>query len=216
MDFRKEYHTALDLASALRYEEAREKLKRILSEHPDKTEALILLGKVEYYQRLFDSSRRCFEMVLTRDPRNFEAYYGLQFFLERKRRKWNLAAWIASLILIVTACIILSFSMRSYYQQYQERVEILGKQFDSLHSMELQLVEQIHKMSDIQQVYSNNLLTLKEEMGGKIDNFELRQVEWCTELENIQSDRYRALLVNLEEISTMLEERATMVGDASE
>ncbi len=208
MDFRKEYQTALDLASVLQYEESRDKLKRIISEYPDKIEALILLGKVEYYLHLFDSSRRCFETVLTRDPGNFEAYYGLQFFLERKRRKWNLAAWILSLLLIVTAGIILSFSMRSYFQQYQERVETLGKQFDSLHSMEVQLVNQIHTISEMQRAYSVNLLTLKEEMGGKINNLELRQTERFTELANMQSDQYRTLLRDLDELSTLLGEAA--------
>ena len=47
MDYSKEYQVALKLASALRYEEAGQKLKFILSEHPDNMDALILLGKVE-------------------------------------------------------------------------------------------------------------------------------------------------------------------------
>jgi tetratricopeptide (TPR) repeat protein len=120
MDYSKEYQVALELASALRYEEAGQKLKLILEEHPDNMDALILLGKVEYYLGLFPSSRRRFETVLTHDPGNFEAYYGLRFFTERKRRLWTITAWLTSIFLFLSIAVFLNISIRAGFNRFEE------------------------------------------------------------------------------------------------
>ncbi len=92
------YRIALELASTSRHKEAREKLEEILLDKPDHIGALILLGKVEYYLRFFSSSRSRFETALTYDPGNLAAYFGLEYFKERKRKLFFLAAFALILI----------------------------------------------------------------------------------------------------------------------
>ena len=94
-----EYRKALELAATSRYREARDKLRGILDDHPDYAEALILLGRVEYYLRRSASSRRCFETALVYEPGNSAAWFGLQFYRERQR---------SVIIGVAVACLLLS------------------------------------------------------------------------------------------------------------
>ncbi len=101
MDHDADYKTVLELASTSRYKEAREKLQELLLERPGHIGALILLGKVEYYLRLFASSRTRFETVLTYDSGNLAAYFGLEYFKERKRRLFFLSTFALILITLL-------------------------------------------------------------------------------------------------------------------
>ncbi|MBA7547531.1 hypothetical protein ES705_39953 [subsurface metagenome] len=107
MDHDANYKTALELASTARHKEAREKLQELLMDRPGHIGALILLGKVEYYLRLFACSRSRFETVLTYDSGNLAAYFGLEYFKERKRRLFFLSAFA---LILVTFLISLFFS----------------------------------------------------------------------------------------------------------
>ena len=86
MGLETEYQIALELASTNRFREARERLENILRLQPDKVEALILLGKVEFYLNSLCSSRSRFEAALTYEPGNMAAYFGLEYFKERAKR----------------------------------------------------------------------------------------------------------------------------------
>ena len=97
-----EYGKALELAATARYREARVKLQGILDTYPDYVGALILLGKVEYYLRRPASSRRCFETALTYEPGNAAAWFGLQFYRERRR---------SMLLGIVAACLLIAIGL---------------------------------------------------------------------------------------------------------
>jgi len=106
MDYDAEYKIALELASTSRYKDAREKLQAILSKKPDHINALILLGKVEYYLRLFSSSRKRFETVLTYNPDNIAAYFGLEYFKEKKR---HILFWTAFVFIIMLTVFLFFF-----------------------------------------------------------------------------------------------------------
>ena len=82
--FHRAYHIAFELAATKRYPEAREKLLQILGEHPDAVDALVLLGKVEYYLGKKAASRQRFETALTYQPDNLPAWFGLQFYREHR------------------------------------------------------------------------------------------------------------------------------------
>jgi len=101
MDHDADYKTALELASTSRYKEARGKLQELLLDRPGHIGALVLLGKVEYYLRLFASSRSRFETVLTYDSGNLAAYFGLEYFKERKRRLFYLSTLALILITLL-------------------------------------------------------------------------------------------------------------------
>lgn len=93
------YAAAHELAATGRYREARECLAALLQRDPADVEALVLLGKVEFYLRHAASSRRCFETALAYEPGNMAAFFGLEYF--RQRSRWLLAA--ASMLLLCIA-----------------------------------------------------------------------------------------------------------------
>ncbi len=79
------YREALSLALKTQYREAAARLSELLREHPRHVPSLILLGKVEYYLRRFSSSRRRFEQALSLEPENPAAWFGLQYYAQRRR-----------------------------------------------------------------------------------------------------------------------------------
>lgn len=103
MNRTEDYKIALELASCSRYEEARDKLRRILGHHPADVQCLVLLGKVEYYLRLFRSSRSRFETALTYDPGNMAAFFGLRFYEEKIRRRVFVVSLVGVLLLLLLA-----------------------------------------------------------------------------------------------------------------
>ncbi len=219
MDCSKEYQVSLELASSLRYEEARQRLKSILSENPDYTDALILLGKVEYYLRLFPSSRRRFETVLTRDPGNFEAYYGLQFFNERKKRIWTAAAWVSSIFLLLFIGVLLNISIRNGFNRFEESI---SEQSRSYFEVEKELSDGMLGISDNLNQYADYLEKLKEtldsgteDLNEQIADLELKQKEQFLKLEDNQLEYYRNIskeIKNLKEMVGRLEYGSSATG----
>lgn len=102
------YQKAFELAATKRYPEAREKLLQILGQHPDAVDALVLLGKVEYYLGKKAASRQRFETALTYQPDNLPAWFALQFYREQK-----FTAALA-LALALVAIIVLSSAVLLY------------------------------------------------------------------------------------------------------
>ncbi len=199
MDYTREYQSAVDLASELRYEEAREKLKGILSEHPDKTKALILLGKVEYYLHLFKSSRRCFETVLTLDPGNFDAYYGLQFFTERKRRIRTLTAWISSIFMLLLLGFTFYLTVITVNQKLVERLVKIERQLETQHNAQAEILKQTGIVSD-------KMERSTQDISAELADLEQKQEERHRELEDKLTYRYRTILNILDDLLTAMPE----------
>ncbi len=88
MDREAGYAAAHEHASTGRYREAQEILEQVLHEEPSHVQALILLGKVEYYLRHATRSRRCFETALVYDPANIAAFFGIEHYRGRRRTVW--------------------------------------------------------------------------------------------------------------------------------
>ncbi|MDA3940696.1 MAG: hypothetical protein PF693_15535 [Spirochaetia bacterium] len=215
MDYSKEYQVALELASALRYEEAGQKLKLILEEHPDNMDALILLGKVEYYLGLFPSSRRRFETVLTHDPGNFEAYYGLRFFTERKRRLWTITAWLTSIFLFLSIAVFLNISIRAGFNRFEESFsEQNGYYYEALK----ELSDRMLGMSENLDQYAHDLDKLKESLDSgiealneQISDLDLKQEEQFSKLGDTQAKYYRTTseeIKDLKETAHRLKDRS--------
>ena len=204
MDYSKEYQVALKLASALRYEEAGQKLKFILSEHPDNMDALILLGKVEYYLRLFPSSKRRFETVLTHDPGNFEAYYSLRFFTERKRRLWTITAWLTSVFLLLFIALFLYISIRSSFDRFEESFTEQSRYYLEL---EKELSDSMLCISDNLDQYVDDLDRLKEntelgieKLGESLGDLDYKMEEQFSEFEDNQFEYYRTILIEIKDL----------------
>lgn len=204
MDYSEEYQVALELASALRYEEAGQKLKSILSEHPDNMDALILLGKVEYYLRLFPSSKGRFETVLTHDPGNFEAYYGLRFFTERKMRLWTITAWITSIFLLLSIALFLNISISTGFDRFEESFTEQSRYYLEL---EKELTDRIFGISDNLDRYVNDLDRLKENtelgienLGESLGDLDYKMEEQFSEFEDNQFEYYRTILIEIKDL----------------
>ena len=212
LDFNREYRIALELASTLRYKEARGKLKSILLEQPDNVDTLILLGKVEYYLRLFPSSRRRFETALTYYPGNFEAYYGLQYFNERKKRFWIIGAWTASICLLLLMGFFLNISVGNRFNQFGEKI---NSHIEYYNTTESKLSDDIltlsnkleHHGADIKEIKGSTEVLI-EELGEKIENLELKQVLQYTELKDNQLESLKIITANIKELKEIaIEER---------
>jgi tetratricopeptide (TPR) repeat protein len=85
MDRQTEYAAASELALSGRFREARDSLKALLQDNPAHVEALILLGKVEFYLRHTAASKQCFETALTYEPGSTAAFFGMEYHRRRAR-----------------------------------------------------------------------------------------------------------------------------------
>ncbi|MCK5672978.1 MAG: hypothetical protein KAH95_06365 [Spirochaetales bacterium] len=213
MDYSSEYQMALELASSLRYPEAKQKLESILSDQPDNIDTLILLGKVEYYLRFFPSSKGRFETVLTLDPGNFEAYYGLQFFVERKKRFWTITAWLASIFLLLSIAVFLNTSIRNGLDRFEEGFTAQSRYYLEL---EKELSDRMLGLSDNLDQYAGSLDNLEESLRSgmevfkkQIGDFDIKQEERFLKFENTNFKYYRTIseeIKNLKEIAGRLED----------
>ena len=134
MNPEKEYQIALELASTSRYGEAERALERILQEQPGHIDALILLGKVEYYLRDYTASRARFETVLLYDHGNTTAYFGLQFFRERSRKIMSAVFLASAFFILIGMGVALFFGLNSAFTARLSGLsEGLSKTEESLH-----------------------------------------------------------------------------------
>ena len=135
MDQDQAFQLALELASTSRYSEAQKKLKHILSEKPDHIDALILLGKVEYYLKHYSSSRKKFETVLTYDPGNLTAYFGIEYYKERKQKYGFIISLILILVLFVSSSsLVYCFLNRSFSYNFIKLEENVSQKLNTLES----------------------------------------------------------------------------------
>lgn len=163
MDHDANYKTALELASTSRHKEAREKLQELLMESPDHIDALILLGKVEYYLRLFASSRSRFETVLTYDSGNLAAYFGLEYFKERKKRFFFLSTFALILITILIFFFFSSILLKRNLMQAEMSISLANE------TMEKEILLKLE--------------TLFDQLKGAVDSIESDQDEASAEIE---------------------------------
>lgn len=163
MDHDANYKTALELASTSRHKEAREKLQELLMESPDHIDALILLGKVEYYLRLFASSRSRFETVLTYDSGNLAAYFGLEYFKERKKKFFFLSTFALILITILIFFFFSSILLKRNLMQAEMSISLANE------TMEKEILLKLE--------------TLFDQLKGAVDSIESDQDEASAEIE---------------------------------
>jgi len=117
VDVKQEYAAAFELAATNRYREARPKLLEILQNRPGHIDALVLLGKVEYYLKRYSDSRKQFETVLTYEPGNFAAYFGLEYYKERARKAGFYIVMIVVFIFFSAAAGFLYFSLDASFSE---------------------------------------------------------------------------------------------------
>lgn len=163
MDHDANYKTALELASTSRHKEAREKLQELLMESPDHIDALILLGKVEYYLRLFASSRSRFETVLTYDSGNLAAYFGLEYFKERKKKFFFLSTFALILITILIFFFFSSILLKRNLMQAEMSISLANE------TMKKEILLKLE--------------TLFDQLKGAVDSIESDQDEASAEIE---------------------------------
>jgi len=210
MDYRGEYQTALELAASLRYKEAKQKLESILSEQPYNADALILLAKVEYYLRLFPSSVRRLETVLTQDPGNFEAYYGLQFFGERIKRQRLVTAWIISILLLLSIMIFTANSIKNRFdevdqtaaQQNEYNLESWKALSDQILTLSNNLVEYSQKVDNLKKVFYTEAETLNEQLY----DLGFEQKEQFLKLQNRQYEYYKSISGEIKDLKQTMED----------
>ncbi len=216
MDHDANYKTALELASTARYKEAREKLQELLMERPDHIGALILLGKVEYYLRLFVSSRSRFETVLTYDSGNLAAFFGLEYFKERKRRLF----FLSTLALILITFLIFFFFSSALLKRDLMQAEM---------SISLKIDTFVSANETMEKEILLKLETLFDQLKGAVDLIESDQDEASAEIEALneqiseQRSRQTQILVDADLLSRMisreieeLKERLETLSERSE
>jgi tetratricopeptide (TPR) repeat protein len=163
MDVKQEYIIAFELASTGRYQEARAKLLEILQCQPAYIDALLLLGKVEYYLKLFIDSGKRFEMVLTYEPGNFAAYFGLEYYKERARKIRFYIVMIVVFIFFSAAAGFLYFSLSGAFS------EELGVLEQTVTQQSLQLKDMKESIIKTRLQRDKELLKNLEPMADSID-----------------------------------------------
>jgi len=98
MDQQTDYAAATELALTGRFREARDSLTALLQSNPAHVEALILLGKVEFYLHHTAASKQCFETALAYEPDNAAAFFGIEYHRRRSR------------LLFLLACVVFLFA----------------------------------------------------------------------------------------------------------
>ena len=123
MDLQDEYAAASELAFTGRYREARDSLKALLQSDPSHVEALILLGKVEYYLGHPAASRRSFEIALSYEPGSMAAFFGIEYHRQRTRSLFLGAAVVLLLAAIGVATAFVTHRLTSSLRQLDARLE---------------------------------------------------------------------------------------------
>jgi tetratricopeptide (TPR) repeat protein len=164
-----DYSIALELAQTAKYKEARQKLLTLLSEKPDHVDALILLGKVEYYLNHYSESSKQFETALLYDPHNISAYFALDFYKQRKKHFFLsslfLTAFIVIIILMVSFSIVIHLSVKKIVT---EQASIQSSSIEEITTFFKEDMKTIHrtlegidqKINKLSLKAANNTLTL--------------------------------------------------------
>jgi hypothetical protein len=86
-------------------------------------EALILLGKVEYYLGHSAAPRRSFEIALSYEPGNTAAFFGIEYHRQRTGRLFLGASVLLLLAAIGLAAAFLMHRMTSFMRQVDARLD---------------------------------------------------------------------------------------------
>ncbi len=160
----------MELATTSRYGEAERILVRILEGQPGNVDALILLGKVEYYLRRYSASRTSFETALLYEPGNTTAYFGLQFFREKIRNIRNVVLLVvAFFILAATGTVLLLILNTSFRKVASGLSEDLSSTEASLHHA-IDRLERLIEEDAVSRLVMEELNTGKvEELAGRLE-----------------------------------------------
>ena len=175
MNPEKKYQAALELATTSRYKEAERILVSLLEMQPGNVDALILLGKVEYYLRHYSASRTSFETALLYEPGNTTAYFGIQFFRERIRNIRNVVLLVAAFFLLAATGTVLFLALNASF-----RKGVSGLSED-LSSAEANLRHAINRIERILEDDAVARMTMEERSADKLDEMTGR-LERNTEL----------------------------------
>jgi len=191
------YRSALELALHGRYEEAAGRLTKLLRAHPQHVPALILLGKVEYYQRRFASSRRRFELALSLEPENPAAWFGLQHYAQRRRTALGLGALgIALGVLVLAGTLVAGVLRRGVSEGLRDAEERLGGR---LLAVERSLAAETDSRQERDRALLESVGGLAEELrrlGGDLDERE-RRVSTASAALGVRLEELRDLQVEL-------------------
>ncbi len=190
------YNRAFELAATSRYREARELLEKMVSERPDDVDALVLLGKVEYYLRRYTSSRRRFEHALTYDPGNTPAWFGLQFYRERRRTLViGLPIALAFVIVLLVAAGAYA-GMRSQLRRLDTVSAAVERSISSIEKIETSNDRMSHRLDAIESLLENRMLDIDT----RLETFRVESGESAADIRN----RLREVSATQSEILTRL------------
>lgn len=147
MDQQDEYAAASELALTGRHREARDSLKALLQSDPSHVEALILLGKVEYYLGHPAASRRSFEVALSYEPGNMAAFFGIEYHRQRTRSLFLCAAVVLLLAAIGVATAFLTHRLTSSMRQFDGRLDATSAALSGSVNRMASVVEELRKAS---------------------------------------------------------------------
>ncbi len=215
------------MADTRRYEEARHKLLEILNRQPNHVNALVLLAKVEYYLRLFRSSRQRFETALTYEPGNMSAYFGLQFFTERKRRIGFIvslaSAFLVLLLLGFVAGTRIDRSLAALQQRMNQKLAELAAAVQDSETARLMVAEKmVTETRKLTERLENNALSIVKMLEETENTLELRNAELMRDLSVLTAEQKRVqkdltdLASLTRAISREMEQVKRLLGDGQE
>ena len=209
-----DYREALSLALKTQYREAAAKLAELLGEHPQHVPSLVLLGKVEYYLRRFSSSRRPFEQVLNLEPENSAAWFGLQYYSQRRRTVLLLGVLGVSVGALVLMGALFFRSLRQSIDSDLKETEqrLTGR----LLEMERSLAGEAEARTHIDEALLKNVEGISEELkrqgrsqeaiGNRINSLFASVHERLEELSDLQTGLDRELRADIRELRSLIGE----------
>ncbi len=209
-----DYREALSLALKTQYREAAAKLADLLGEHPQHVPSLVLLGKVEYYLRRFSSSRRRFEQVLNLEPENSAAWFGLQYYSQRRRTVLLLGVLGVSVGALVLMGALFFRSLRQSIDSDLKETE--QRLTDRLLEMERSLAGEAEARTHIDEALLKNVEGISEELkrqgrsqeaiGNRINSLFASVHERLEELSDLQTGLDRELRADIRELRSLIGE----------
>lgn len=208
------YREALSLALKTQYRKAAAKLSELLGEHPQHVPSLVLLGKVEYYLRRFSSSRRRFEQVLSLEPENSAAWFGLQYYSQRRRAVLLLGVLGVSVGALVLMGALFFRSLRQSIDSDLKETEqrLTGR----LLEMERSLAGEAEARTHIDEALLKNVEGISEELkrqgssqeaiGNRIDTLFASVHVRLEELSDLQSELDREHRADIRELRSLIGE----------
>ena len=183
MDRPDEYAMARELAVTGRYREARDSLKALLQSDPSRAEALILLGKVEYYLGHPAASRRSFEIALSYEPGNMAAFFGIEYHRQRARRLFLGASVLILLAAIGVATAFLMHRLNSSMRQLDARLDATFAALFGSVDRSGSAIEELRNASRVEQKDTEKALI---EIRAELEKLRRGNVDFMREIEELR------------------------------